>query len=434
MRRLLYVAAILASVLLVAADKKPVKVKEPAPSSAQIQLWIKQLGDDDFKVREEATRNLIEAGGVAFDALNKATISNDVEVKQRALRITQQIEKKTVAELQRFGVSLDFDDRGRAIRADYNTWGGLINGEKVLVHLKGLANLQELDAKRISDNVLKHIKEVKSLRKVTLKKSFITDEGMAYFGEMKNLETLVLGSENLTDAGLVHLTGLQNLHTLQLPDIRYRNFVFESGIEHLKKINKLETLHIRTTNGGVKKLKGFINLKCLRVRGKDITESGLEPLKSLTNLEELIAPIYTDAGLMNLKGLTKLQRLYLSRTNITNAGLVHLKGLTDLQELVLRETKVTDAGLVHLKGLTNLDFLNLSHTKITDDGLVHLKKLTKLQRLYLTYTKVSDAGLEHLKGLTNLEDLKLMHTEVTEEGMMKLKKVLPNCFSGWKHP
>ncbi len=42
------------AMLFVGADKKP------AASSTQIQHWIKQLGDESYKVREEATRNLPE--------------------------------------------------------------------------------------------------------------------------------------------------------------------------------------------------------------------------------------------------------------------------------------------------------------------------------------------------------------------------------------
>lgn len=100
MNRLPHIAVFFAAVLLVAADKKS---KEPAPSPAQIQQWIKQLGDENFKVREEATRNLIRAGEVAFDAVAKATKSNDAEVGQRALRIIKQIEKAAIAYFEKLG-------------------------------------------------------------------------------------------------------------------------------------------------------------------------------------------------------------------------------------------------------------------------------------------------------------------------------------------
>ena len=42
----------------------------------------------------------------------------------------------------------------------------------------------------------------------------------------------------------------------------------------------------------------------------------------------------------------------LNNTQITDAGLEHLKGLTSLEELLLAATQITDAGLEHLKGMT----------------------------------------------------------------------------------
>ena len=88
MKLLPHIILMLAAVLLVAADKKDEKTK---PSPVQIQLWIKQLSDKDFKVREEATGNLIKAGGVAFEAVTKATKSKDAELKQRAMRIIKKL-------------------------------------------------------------------------------------------------------------------------------------------------------------------------------------------------------------------------------------------------------------------------------------------------------------------------------------------------------
>ena len=87
-RNIPHIALLLAALLTVAADKKPT-----APKPSQIQQWIKQLGDDDYRVREEATKNLIEAGGVAVEEGRKATKSKDPETKQRAWRIIKQIEK-----------------------------------------------------------------------------------------------------------------------------------------------------------------------------------------------------------------------------------------------------------------------------------------------------------------------------------------------------
>lgn len=70
------------------------------PSAPQIQLWIKQLGDESFKVREEATRDLIQAGVLALYAVTKATKSEDAEVRQRALKIIKRLAVKEDAAIR----------------------------------------------------------------------------------------------------------------------------------------------------------------------------------------------------------------------------------------------------------------------------------------------------------------------------------------------
>ncbi len=57
---------------------------QPAPSPEQIARLIAQLGDDDFAIREKATRRLWEAGKAAEPALTRALQSDDPEVKRRA--------------------------------------------------------------------------------------------------------------------------------------------------------------------------------------------------------------------------------------------------------------------------------------------------------------------------------------------------------------
>ena len=61
--------------------------------------------------------------------------------------------------------------------------------------------------------------------------------------------------------------------------------------------------------------------------------------------------------------------LDLTGSDVTDAGLQHLRGLPQLQELVLHHTKVTDAGLGHLSQVTRLRGLWLGSTKVGDAGL-----------------------------------------------------------------
>ncbi len=56
----------------------------PRPTPEQIARWVKQLGDNDFAAREEASRKLWAAGEPAEAALHEAAKSDDAEVSRRA--------------------------------------------------------------------------------------------------------------------------------------------------------------------------------------------------------------------------------------------------------------------------------------------------------------------------------------------------------------
>jgi tetratricopeptide (TPR) repeat protein len=57
------------------------------PSKEQIAKLVKQLGDNEFDVREAASRKLWEVGEVAEEALKEAAKSEDAEVSRRATEI-----------------------------------------------------------------------------------------------------------------------------------------------------------------------------------------------------------------------------------------------------------------------------------------------------------------------------------------------------------
>jgi Flp pilus assembly protein TadD len=76
-------AAALAIVLLL----PPIAPSQPAakaPTKEQIARWVKELGDGNFEVRENASKRLWEAGEAAEAAVREAMRSDDAEVVRRA--------------------------------------------------------------------------------------------------------------------------------------------------------------------------------------------------------------------------------------------------------------------------------------------------------------------------------------------------------------
>jgi tetratricopeptide (TPR) repeat protein len=77
------------AVLLLALAVAAVAAPPAPPSKEQIARWVEQLGDNDFAVREAASKALWEAGRAAETALMQAARSDDAEVSQRARAILE---------------------------------------------------------------------------------------------------------------------------------------------------------------------------------------------------------------------------------------------------------------------------------------------------------------------------------------------------------
>lgn len=81
-------AAVLAAVLLLPATSLAQPAPK-APTKEQIAQWVKELGDNDFDVRETASKKLWEAGEAAEAAVNEAVKSGDAEVARRAAELAE---------------------------------------------------------------------------------------------------------------------------------------------------------------------------------------------------------------------------------------------------------------------------------------------------------------------------------------------------------
>jgi hypothetical protein len=71
----------------------PAVFAETAAGAGDVPKLIKQLGDDDPKLREEASQKLHRLGSGALSALTEATKSSDPEVVSRAQTLLRQIDE-----------------------------------------------------------------------------------------------------------------------------------------------------------------------------------------------------------------------------------------------------------------------------------------------------------------------------------------------------
>src|SRR2546427_3929162 len=248
--------------------------------------------------------------------------------------------------------------------------------------LKGLDRLEELNlyaAEFITDAALAFLRGNRQLKRLSLRGTDVTDTSLAYVAELSNLKSLDISFTQITDVGLEHLASLAQLEELNLGG----NKISGASLHVLKllpKLRKLSFYGIQRRNAGW----------CW---APVVTDVELETISLLSGLEDLNigagvalgAPRpadlgsadgeaecriaggmrVTDLGLARLSKLEKLRQLDVSGSAITPSGLKTLANLRDLRRLSLWNVKgIDDSAAPHLEAMGNLTSLDLSNTAI----------------------------------------------------------------------
>lgn len=281
---------------------------------------------------------------------------------------------------------------------------------------------------RITNIGLERLAGLKSLLRLQLKDTGLSDSGIENLRGLKTLEHLDLRGVFVSDQGLAALRGLNRLREFWLssPDIT------DDGLETLAHFTELQTLMIGNmpiSDEGLKHLSGLVKLTHLNLNSGQITNAGLKHLSNLPELYELdlSSTKVNGMGLRNLSGSTKLWCLRLQGCPVTDNGLKPLQKFTGLGQLYLDGARVTGPGLEYLTALPGLSRLDLHNMSLKDEGLIHVAAMPNVNDLGLSGTPITDAGLEHLHKMSSLTHIHLQGTQVTSAGVAALQKALPQC-------
>ncbi len=221
-----------------------------------------------------------------------------------------------------------------------------------------------------------------------------TDADVVRFLSLKQLAGVQLLHTDLTDDGLRQISQISSLRLLWC---RSDSFTDE-GIKHLARMPKLNNISLVSSPGPTER--GLAELcsprmQYLYLSGQSITDTFMRNLSRCPHLRQihLNDTHISDTGLVSLGGLQSLTVLHLAETNITDSGIAHLAKLPSLTSLNLSQTKITDSGMGELAKCSTLQWLAISYTRVTDRGLSQLASLPKLTALYATGTDVTDAGV-----------------------------------------
>ncbi len=218
-------------------------------------------------------------------------------------------------------------------------------GDEGLLRLKSAAGINDLNlfyAEWITDQGLTAVRGWKSLKRLNLRGTRISDPTLALISKMPALESLDIANTQVTDNGLDHLITLTNLKELSLG----RSRLSENALEVLRMLPSLTYLDLsgaraatpdmdrrRTGTGAmneatIRALAELKQLRTLRMGFSDITPYGLGELSGLSNVTKLgleFCAGVNDQAVPELLKWKGLKYLDLQGSSMTPAAIEALK-------------------------------------------------------------------------------------------------------------
>lgn len=267
------------------------------------------------------------------------------------------------------------------------------------------ANIQSLSLRGvdIDDDCMMQLPHLPNLTTLQISHVDISDKSVAAIAKCPALESLRLSGERLTDAGLTPLKDLKTLRKLSL------GLGFSAAsLEPINMIPNLDGLHFEdgAPNEFLRKLKRLPQLTELELIGKSTDD---ETATILAEVAVNLKTVYlrrtgiTDKGAVELAKLSNLETLTLSETPIHDESVAAFKELKNLRWLDLESSaNITDDCLRHIGEMPQIKMLFLMDTAITAKGLEHLRSATDTLRhldLQSTNVKVAPDWLKNQKKL-----------------------------------
>ncbi len=253
---------------------------------------------------------------------------------------------------------------------------------------RALSDMIYLDSLTVEDGVsgqLVNLKNIKSLKTLSVKNTVLTEEDKNVIGSLHSLEALTLDGCGLATAN--PLAGLSSLKYLNLNNNAVGNL---SAIANMTGLEKLYLQ--RNALRDLSALSGCRKLTELDISYNSVTEASV--VKNLTRLTLLDISFNQISDISGLAVCTDLQELRASNNQLSD--LTALKSASALTYLDVANNGLTDISA--LGSLNSLTYLNFSYNKVTD--LPKFSKACALITVDGSYNELS--SLSALSGLLRL--------------------------------
>lgn len=157
-------------------------------------------------------------------------------------------------------------------------------------HMEAFGRIQNLNCSdhKISDADIPYIKCLDGLEWLALNRCTITDDGVKQLSEIGTLRALRIDGTSVTDVGLAPLIELRRLEVLSLN----RTQISDAGLQYLKKLPRLRHLELNQTqidDAAIPKLKELEGLQELRLGETNMSPAGVAELQRTHGIRMLQA-------------------------------------------------------------------------------------------------------------------------------------------------
>jgi len=219
---------------------------------------------------------------------------------------------------------------------------------------------------------------------------------------LTELKKITFFDENISKDHIKAISKFSNLDELNL--ISWNGFTDDISFSRLKNLTKLNSVGIVVYGGKLKKnmINVFTTIKRLYLEEVDLSQTNIDELSKLTNLEELKISDNTFPQSLNynkLKKLTKLTSFEIDSRDI-------YEKFEEIPEFIYSFTNLKRLAMINqnieiipkkLSNLTNLEYLDLHNNKIDSDLPESLNSLSNLNYIDLR-------GNRNVKGKTLIND------------------------------
>jgi serine/threonine protein kinase len=168
-----------------------------------------------------------------------------------------------------------------------------------------------------------------------------SDQHLSYIGRLTSLTNLVIDQSRVTDHCIDDINKLTDLKGLRIGQTQLHGSKV-ANLEILPKLHEFAATGIHDIDAALKKLAKSPNITYLKLDDCQLTNSDMQVIGTMPNLEDLIISDnteLTDDCLRSISRLKKLKHLEIDDTSISPACIVTLTKLTLLRKLTVNGNK-----------------------------------------------------------------------------------------------